>query len=49
MEGVIDHHLLGLHHVREFVVYKAPWDYGFLAISVAIGLVGWMFTRKRGA
>lgn len=47
VEGVIDHHLLDLHHVREFVVDKAPWDWGFLAASVAIGMAGAALLRTR--
>jgi uncharacterized membrane protein len=42
IEGVIDHHILGLHHVNETV---APaewpmWDYGFLAVSAGVLALG---------
>jgi uncharacterized membrane protein len=43
VEGVVDHHLLGVHHVRDDVVDPLPWDLGFLAfgallIGAGIGL-----------
>ncbi|MEZ4570240.1 MAG: DUF2243 domain-containing protein [Thermomicrobiales bacterium] len=31
VEGVIDHHLLGIHHVRSDVGNQLLWDLGFLA------------------
>jgi uncharacterized membrane protein len=34
VEGVIDHHLLKLHNVREISNYSDAWNYGFLAVSV---------------
>ncbi len=36
VEGVIDHQLLGLHHVREYAADKQPWDLGFLAFGLAL-------------
>lgn len=46
VEGIIDHHLLGIHHVRPGPNQLA-WDLGFLAWGVAM-LVGgwWLFTRN---
>lgn len=45
VEGVIDHHLLRLHHVRpgpnEFV-----WDVGFLALGAVLMLLGWALARS---
>lgn len=46
VEGVVDHHMLGLHHVRDFVVYKLPWDLAFLGISVLLALIGWILVRR---
>lgn len=46
VEGVIDHHLLGIHHVREDVSSPLPWDLGFLGISVLLLLVGWVLIRR---
>jgi uncharacterized membrane protein len=49
VEGVVDHHLLGLHHVNE----TAPpeqwlwWDLGFLVWGAGMLLVGWMLSRPQ--
>lgn len=44
-EGLIDHHLLGIHHVREWGP-NPVWDYGFLLSGpILIGL-GWLLTRS---
>lgn len=45
VEGLIDHHLLGLHHVIERLG-PSPWDWVFLASGVAFGATGWMLTRR---
>lgn len=44
VEGIIDHHLLGIHHVRsgEFQMW---WDIGFLAFGVLLMIVGWRLQR----
>ena len=47
VEGIINHHILGLHHVNE----TAPrdqwlyWDLGFLAWGAAMLLTGWAATQ----
>jgi uncharacterized membrane protein len=47
VEGIIDHHLLGLHHVNE----TAPpeqwiyWDIGFLIWGLAMLVGGWALYR----
>ncbi len=46
VEGVVDHHLLGLHHVREDVADPLPWDLGFLALGLALVLGGLALTRR---
>lgn len=38
VEGVIDHHLLGLHHVRDVPVHVPLYDYLFLGIG-GIGFI----------
>ena len=50
MEGIFDHHLLGIHHVNETVPREQwiYWDLGFLAWGAAMLMGGW-FTLKRGA
>jgi uncharacterized membrane protein len=45
IEGVIDHQLLGLHHVHEYVDDKLPWDLGFLAFGALQLLVGWLLIQ----
>jgi uncharacterized membrane protein len=48
VEGVVDHELLGIHHVNETVprdqwVY---WDMGFLLWGAAMLAVGWRLRRQ---
>jgi uncharacterized membrane protein len=47
-EGVIDHHLLNLHHVRDLPVHVPFYDWVFLAIG-GLGLlaIGWLLMRGR--
>lgn len=47
VEGVVDHHILGIHHVNETVprdqwIY---WDVGFLVWGAAMLVGGWMLYR----
>lgn len=46
VEGVINHHLLELHHVRDVPVHVPAYDYAFLLIG-GIGLMalGWWLSR----
>lgn len=46
-EGVIDHHLLGVHHVRDDLGSPLAWDLGFLAIGALLVIGGWLM-HKRG-
>ena len=39
VEGIVDHHVLGLHHVREAASNVLAWDVGFLIFG-AVLLVG---------
>ena len=48
VEGLVNHQLLGIHHVNETVprdewIY---WDMGFLLWGVAMLLAGWLLTRR---
>jgi uncharacterized membrane protein len=48
VEGLVDHHLLGIHHVNETV---APglwiyWDLGFLLWGAAMFAAGWWCTAR---
>jgi uncharacterized membrane protein len=47
IEGVIDHHLLGLHHVNETVppAQWIYWDSGFLVWGALMLLGGWRLLR----
>lgn len=47
VEGLVNHHLLGLHHVNETVPHGQWlfWDMGFLASGVLLVVVGWMILR----
>jgi uncharacterized membrane protein len=49
VEGVVDHHLLGLHHVNETVPRERWiwWDLGFLAWG-ALMLAGGLALLRRG-
>ena len=44
VEGVIDHHILEVHHVVERLGQSA-WDWLFLGASLVLILVGWMIAR----
>jgi uncharacterized membrane protein len=45
VEGVVDHLVLGIHHVRE-TGNQTAWDLGFLALSALVLAVGWMLTAR---
>ncbi|MGI4735641.1 MAG: DUF2243 domain-containing protein [Janthinobacterium lividum] len=40
VEGIIDHEVLGLHHVYEYTLNHLPADMAFLGLGVALLLVG---------
>lgn len=48
VEGAIDHHLLGIHHVNETVPREQWiwWDLGFLAWGAVMLIVGWLLWRS---
>jgi uncharacterized membrane protein len=45
VEGIIDHEILGLHHVREYAANKLPWDLGFLGLGALLVLAGAVLVR----
>lgn len=47
VEGIIDHHLLNLHHVRDIPVHVPIYDWLFLAIG-GLGFLGlgWAMSRR---
>jgi len=48
VEGIVNHHLLGLHHVNETVARAQwiYWDLGFLAWGAAMVVAGWVVYRR---
>ena len=44
VEGIVDHQLLGIHHVREGP-HQVAWDVGFLLLGAALVLGGWLLQR----
>ena len=40
VEGLVNHHLLELHHVHDMVVNKVLWDVSFLGLSAGIAGAG---------
>jgi uncharacterized membrane protein len=44
VEGVVDHHVLGIHHIREGE-NEAGWDVAFLAFGALLVIGGWLLVR----
>lgn len=49
VEGVANHHLLGLHHVREDLPNPLPADLAFLAAGLVLAAVGAWLLRRVGS
>jgi uncharacterized membrane protein len=49
VEGLIDHHLLNIHHVRDLPAHVPLYDWLFLGIG-GVGLIalGWLMARDTG-
>lgn len=45
VEGVIDHQVLGIHHVRDDLGGPLGWDLGFLGIGALLALGGALLAR----
>lgn len=45
VEGIIDHHLLQIHHVRPGE-NELLWDLGFLAWGIVMLIGGWLLSRS---
>ena len=45
IEGLIDHQILGIHHVKPGPNQLA-WDIGFLALGAVLFLIGWIVLRS---
>jgi uncharacterized membrane protein len=46
VEGLIDHQLLGIHHVRDDLGGPLGWDLAFLALGILLVAVGIALTRS---
>jgi uncharacterized membrane protein len=48
VEGIVDHHILRIHHVNETVPVSQwiYWDIGFLAWGAAMLVGGWLLLRS---
>ena len=48
VEGIVDHHLLGVHHVRDLPAHVPAYDWLFLGLGgVLLIAVGWWLQRER--
>ena len=45
VEGVVNHQILGIHHVRDDLGGPLAWDLGFLVVGAALVAVGWLWHR----
>ncbi|MGB6300832.1 MAG: DUF2243 domain-containing protein [Rivularia sp. (in: cyanobacteria)] len=45
VEGLIDHQILGVHHVKPGP-HEFAWDMGFLALGALLMLVGWLILQN---
>ena len=48
VEGLVNHQLLGIHHVRDDLEAPLSWDLGFLAFGLVLIAVGWSLHRSHG-
>lgn len=48
VEGIVDHHVLGIHHVNETVPREQwwIWDIGFTLSGIAMIVIGWLIMRS---
>jgi uncharacterized membrane protein len=46
VEGLVDHQLLGVHHVRDDLGGPLSWDIGFLLCGLALVVGGWWLHRS---
>ena len=46
VEGLIDHQLLGVHHVRDDLGAPLSWDIGFLVLGLLLVVGGWALHRQ---
>lgn len=46
VEGIIDHHILSIHNVREVSPNQTLWNYGFLVFGILLLIAGWLLADK---
>ncbi len=46
VEGIVDHQILGVHHVRDDLGAPLSWDLGFLALGVLLVIGGWLLHSR---
>ena len=49
VEGLVDHQLLGVHHVRDDLGAPLSWDIGFLVFGALLIAGGWALHRRGAA
>lgn len=49
VEGVVNHHVLGIHRVRPDAGEPLAYDLAFLALGVLLLVGGWLVQRRDGA
>jgi uncharacterized membrane protein len=47
VEGIVDHEILGIHHVRDDLGGPIGWDLGFLAFGALLVIGGMLLARSR--
>jgi uncharacterized membrane protein len=46
VEGLVDHQILGIHHVRDDLGAPLGWDLAFLALGAVLIGGGWALVRS---
>jgi uncharacterized membrane protein len=46
VEGIVDHHLLGVHHVRDDIGSPLSWDIAFLMFGALLVVGGWLLHER---
>ena len=46
VEGLIDHQILGIHHVRDDIGGPLGWDLAFLASGLFLMTLGWVMSAR---
>jgi len=47
VEGLVDHHWLKLHNVREISNNIPAWNWGFIGISIIMTVIGYLITQRK--